>query len=195
MHPLQFNSRFSANTQDERLLDQINQKATPTAQAIALTPKFQQLHESLTLGPEHHLVTNAMSVKTKRPPHVSHVTNAKHKKLILPNASATLDNSSAYRHFMTTKNKFNMHDKNQSQLTANYSGYTKDSLSNTAAAPSQQKWSASPHNHEEQANVLGWAHQFKSVKSPFESKPGMKMSTYGGDKRQDRLRYAFEDRD
>lgn len=39
--------------------------------------------------------------------------------------------------------------------------------------------------------MAGWMPP--SVKSPFENKPGMKMSAYTGDKRKDRIRYKLHE--
>lgn len=69
------------------------------------------------------------------------------------------------------------------------SGNTQDSGSYNTM--SQNKWITYPQKYEEPLKKTGWVPT--SVKSPFEAKPGMKMSTYGGDKRKDKLRHTLQD--
>lgn len=48
-----------------------------------------------------------------------------------------------------------------------------------------------PQKYGDAVQNAGWMPL--SVKSPFERKPGMKMSTYGGDKRKDKIRNYLHD--
>ena len=48
-----------------------------------------------------------------------------------------------------------------------------------------------PQKYADAVQNAGWTQP--SVKSPFERKPGMKMSTYGGDRRKDKIRNLLQD--
>lgn len=57
--------------------------------------------------------------------------------------------------------------------------------------PSTNRWQMYPHKFTDAVQQAGWTQP--SVKSPFERKPGMIMSSYGGEKRKDKIRYYLQD--
>lgn len=92
LNPLHFTSRFSSANSNTPGHNR-NQTADIMMNQTSL------LHESLTLGPEHHLVTKAMNVRTRMPPNV--MRNQKKKVLLA-------DISQPYRKFMHSRNYYRM---------------------------------------------------------------------------------------
>ena len=133
------------------------------------SPKYMKVHDSLIHGPEHHLITNAFNLKNKMPPNV---LNSKRLKVDQSIQSAISQKLTLF--------------KDSIDRSGVNTGIDQSVISRESMQAFNQNIKKMNFSVEERPQYV-W--QDNTVKSPFERKPGMKMSTYGGEKRRMSTRY------